>query len=107
MSLKSNQGVIELSSGEFEYAPLLFESPVTSCTHHLASMHSLLARRKLISLSSIRAAYLRLLRDDPDVTMPVAAIGALVELLAQTEMSTVSGTRQRTLIVLKQLVKSC
>ncbi|KAH0565696.1 hypothetical protein GP486_000915 [Trichoglossum hirsutum] len=40
----------------------------------------------------IVATYRRLLVDDPDLTMPVAAIEALVELLAQSQASTVSET---------------
>ncbi|KAI9780229.1 MAG: translation initiation factor eIF-2B subunit alpha [Geoglossum umbratile] len=40
----------------------------------------------------IVATYRRLLADDPDLTMPVAAIEALVELLAQSQASTISET---------------
>ena len=36
----------------------------------------------------IKETYLRFLRDDPDITMPVAAIEALVQLLSETETST-------------------
>ncbi|KAH0547632.1 hypothetical protein FGG08_000121 [Glutinoglossum americanum] len=43
-------------------------------------------------LNSIVATYRRLLDDDPDLTMPVAAIEALVELLAQSHASTISET---------------
>jgi translation initiation factor eIF-2B subunit alpha len=38
------------------------------------------------------ATYRRLLADDPELTMPVAAIEALVELLAQSQASTISET---------------
>lgn len=42
--------------------------------------------------TSIVEAYHRLLRDDPELTMPVAAIEALIELLVQSRSSTVMET---------------
>ncbi|OAL45325.1 translation initiation factor eIF-2B subunit alpha [Pyrenochaeta sp. DS3sAY3a] len=40
----------------------------------------------------IVASYRRILKDDPDLTMPVAAIEALVEAIAQSSVSTVAET---------------
>jgi translation initiation factor eIF-2B subunit alpha len=45
-----------------------------------------------ITSYSIVATYHRLLAEDPDLTMPVAAIESLVELLAQSHASTISET---------------
>ena len=50
------------------------------------------AYAKTTTVGSIVATYQRLLREDPDLTMPIAAIEALVELLAHAQASTVSET---------------
>lgn len=47
---------------------------------------------KISSNFDVVASYRRILKDDPDLTMPVAAIEALVEAIAQSSVSTVAET---------------
>lgn len=58
-----------------------------SLTHSTTTTHLTASPQQ-----SIVSTYHRLLREDPELTMPVAAIEALVELLAQSQASTISET---------------
>lgn len=86
-----NVGTLPKSNGKapFEYCPSLTQSP------HPPHQSSPRKKRQLTSpssLYSIVSTYHSLLSADPDLTMPVAAIEALVLLLSHSSSTTISET---------------